>query len=464
MNAIKNLSQRGADSGEHQYDHLEVDSPTNEREPLRPHENEDYGIEQEHNGHPAIKKEEPFIWLDYLVFLLLGVAMLWAWNMFLAAGPYFQRRFSSNDWIAKHFQSTELTVSTIVNMGAIILLTFIQARAHYAGRIVTALIVNTVSFTLLAISTRLFTTVSAAGYFGFLLLEVMATSATTGLMQNGIFAYVSGFDREEYTQGIMTGQAIAGAAPPLVQLISVLSTPPVNPTDNPASESSTAALAYFSTASILSFSTLIAFLQLAARRRLSQRHKRLSDDLSDAGDLPRKSVSLLVLFRKTFWLPMAVFLCFATTMVFPVFTQRILSVRTSHDPPRILQPASFIPLAFFFWNAGDLSGRLITAIPAVRITHKPRLVLLLSLARMGWIPLYYLCNLDGNGAIINSDFFYLIIVQFLFGMSNGYIGSNCMMGAVEYVDPNEREATGGFMGMMLVAGLTVGSLLSFLVS
>lgn len=161
---------------------------------------------------------------------------------------------------------------------------------------------------------------------------------------------------------------------------------------------------------------------------------------------------------------MAVFLCFATTMVFPVFTQRILSVRTSHDPPRILQPASFIPLAFFFWNAGDLSGRLITAIPAVRITHKPRLVLLLSLARMGWIPLYYLCNLDGNGAIINSDFFYLIIVQFLFGMSNGYIGSNCMMGAVEYVDPNEREATGGFMGMMLVAGLTVGSLLSFLVS
>jgi len=37
-----------------------------------------------------------------------------------------------------------------------------------------------------------------------------------------------------------------------------------------------------------------------------------------------------------------------------------------------------------------------------------------------------------------------------------------MMGAVEWVDVDEREAAGGFMGLMLVAGLTVGSLLSFL--
>jgi equilibrative nucleoside transporter 1/2/3 len=39
-----------------------------------------------------------------------------------------------------------------------------------------------------------------------------------------------------------------------------------------------------------------------------------------------------------------------------------------------------------------------------------------------------------------------------------------MMGAVEYVEEEEREAAGGFMGLMLVGGLTVGSMLSFLVS
>jgi equilibrative nucleoside transporter 1/2/3 len=36
-----------------------------------------------------------------------------------------------------------------------------------------------------------------------------------------------------------------------------------------------------------------------------------------------------------------------------------------------------------------------------------------------------------------------------------------MMGFVEYVDPDEREAAGGFMSLSLVAGLTAGSFLSF---
>jgi len=52
-------------------------------------------------------------------------------------------------------------------------------------------------------------------------------------------------------------------------------------------------------------------------------------------------------------------------------------------------------------------------------------------------------------------------VQFLFGLSNGYLGSSCMMGVEEWVEEEEREAAGGFMGLWLVGGLTVGSLGSF---
>lgn len=39
-----------------------------------------------------------------------------------------------------------------------------------------------------------------------------------------------------------------------------------------------------------------------------------------------------------------------------------------------------------------------------------------------------------------------------------------MMGAAHWVEPDEREVAGGFMGLMLVAGLTVGSLLSFFIA
>lgn len=149
-------------------------------------------------------------------------------------------------------------------------------------------------------------------------------------------------------------------------------------------------------------------------------------------------------------------------MVFPVFTQAVLSVQDPSTSPRLFQRASFIPLAFLLWNAGDLFGRLLTLIPRLRLIQYPRFLFAFSLLRLVFIPMYLLCNIRGRGAAINSDVFYLIIVQFLFGLSNGWLGSNCMMGAAEWVEAEEREAAGGFMGLMLVAGLTVGSLLSFL--
>ncbi|KAA6411420.1 MAG: nucleoside transporter family [Lasallia pustulata] len=149
-------------------------------------------------------------------------------------------------------------------------------------------------------------------------------------------------------------------------------------------------------------------------------------------------------------------------MVFPVFTQEILSVRPAADAPPLLQPACFIPLAFMFWNAGDLAGRLLTLLPTLSLVRYPQALFAMALARLGFIPLYLLCNIRGRGAVVGSDAFYLVVVQFLFGATNGYLGSSCMMGAAEWVEVEEREAAGGFMGLMLVGGLTTGSLLSFL--
>ena len=66
--------------------------------------------------------------------------------------------------------------------------------------------------------------------------------------------------------------------------------------------------------------------------------------------------------------------------------------------------------------------------------------------------------------MVKSDVFYLVVVQLLFGLTNGYIGSNCMIAIPEWVKEEEREAAGGYMGLCLVAGLTAGSLLSFVVA
>ncbi|MCJ1252921.1 hypothetical protein MMC24_000727 [Lignoscripta atroalba] len=415
-----------------------------------------------------------FSWLEYYIFLLLGISMLWAWNMFLAAAPYFQARFSSSDWILTHFQSAIISVSTVTNLGSMILLTKLQKKASYPKRIIASLILNLICFTLLALSTTFFRHVSADGYFAFLMIMVFAASLATGLCQNGVFAYVAGFGVGEYTQAIMTGQAVAGVLPCIAQIVSVLSVPARDSKEGAGQESPKSAFAYFLTATGVSALALLAFLYLSRQHPDSSAAKRIvqSPEAADQESplTERKVVGMRTLFKKLQWLATAVFLCFAITMLFPVFTQEILSVRkrslNSDTAPsssfsRLFQPACFIPLAFLLWNAGDLTGRLLTLISKLSLVHYPRTVFLLSLLRVVFIPLYLLCNIRGRGAIVNSDVFYLFVVQFLFGLSNGYLGSTCMMGASKWVEVEEREAAGGFMGLMLVGGLTVGSLLSF---
>ena len=394
-------------------------------------------------------------------------------NMFLAAAPYFQHRFTSSDWILNHFQAAEISVSTVTNLGSVLLLTKLQKGANYPRRISTSLVICTAVFAILALSTLMKT--APIGYFGFLLITIFCTSLATGMIQNGLFSFTTGFGRSEYTQAIMTGQAVAGVLPPLAQMISVAAVSSKEGQAGAEDESFTSALIYFLTATTVSIISLLAFFYLLRRKSskeaLTSAAKATSDEafegdamtgapryatLGDGQSRSEKpSIPLWTLFRKLTFLSLAVFICFAVTMVFPVFTASIQSVSG-------IDSAIFIPLAFMLWNIGDLLGRLITLSPRVSLTHYPFALFCLAMARFLFIPLYFLCNIKGRGATVSSDVFYLVIVQFLFGLSNGYLGSSCMMGAGDWVAPDEREASGGFMGLMLVGGLTVGSLLSFL--
>ncbi|RAL16118.1 nucleoside transmembrane transporter FUN26, partial [Aspergillus homomorphus CBS 101889] len=432
--------------------------------------------ESENNDSASSAPQQaPFSSYEYAVFLLLGVSMLWAWNMFLAAAPYFYHRFHTDDWAATHYQPSILTVSTVTNLGSSFILAKLQKGASYPKRTVISLLINIVVFTLLAFSTILMKDVSVATYFAFLMFMVFGASLATGINQNGVYAYVAGFGREEYTQAIMSGQGVAGVLPCIVQIVSVLSvarSPGDSEQDHdqapgppaagaPPQESSKSAFAYFLTATGVSCFALLAFTSLVKRRSHltppnSHNHEQEDDDPAT----PSKTISLWTLFKKLRFTALAMILCFTITMTFPVFTAEIESVNRGSGS-RLFDAPVFIPLAFFFWNAGDLLGRMLVLWPPLSLVHRPGALLVFACARAAFIPLYQLCNIRGRGAVVQSDFFYLVVVQLLFGVSNGYLGSNCMMGA-GLVAADEREPAGAFMGLMLVAGLTLGSLLSFL--
>ncbi|KAI9773710.1 MAG: hypothetical protein M1839_002044 [Geoglossum umbratile] len=404
-----------------------------------------------------------FSWLDYSIFALLGMTMLWAWNMFIAAGPYFQSRFSASPWILTHFQSAILSVSTVVNLGSVLILARLQEGASYPKRIVASLLVNMAALTLLAISTG--AALEARGYLALVLTMVFLTSLATGLMQNGVFAYVGGFGRGEYTQGIMTGQAIAGVLPSVAQIALVLSVPeaddePKAPkgSSGPSESESKSAFWYFLTATGISTFTLVAYVVLMRRHNAhSEEAKRL---LGEEREVDKPVIPMRTLLRKLRWLASAVFICFGVTMVFPVFTQAIHSVRPPSTSPRFFHPSIFTPFSILVWNTGDLIGRLLTLLP--RPSPSPKTLFALSVARLIFIPLYFLCNIGGRGAVVNSDLFYLLVVQFSFGLTNGWVGSWSMVSANDWVEEEEREAAGAFMATCLVAGLSAGSLLSFL--
>lgn len=398
-------------------------------------------------------------------------------NMFLAAAPYFQHRFHSNKWILANFQSSILSVSTVTNLLAVFLLSKMQEGASYPRRIGMALVLNMVVLTLLAISTSVFKDVAVNVYFGFVLAMVTLTSIGSALSQNGLFAYVNIFATGEYTQALMTGQAVAGVLPCIAQMISVVAVraPPPGKVPGPAI-SSRGAFGYFMAAVVVSGVALFALSLLLKRESAktvsSHTHHTIAEEVDAAehrAHTERRAVGLLKLFSELRFLAMALFLVFAFTMFFPVFTVKVHSVNESLDGkpsgPRFFGPETFIPFAFLVWNSGDLIGRLLTLSPTLlRVANYPRLVFHLAALRVLYIPLYYLCNINGRGAVVSSDFFYLALVQLTFGISNGFIGSICMMSAPGLVKPEEREAAGGFMSLMLAGGLSVGSLLSFAVA
>ncbi|RPB02186.1 hypothetical protein L873DRAFT_1674118 [Choiromyces venosus 120613-1] len=412
--------------------------------------------EREDGSSPKAQRVSRF---EYFIFLSLGVAMLWSWNMFMACATYFQRRFAENEFLLNNFQSLILAVSTITNLGSALYLSYRQKSANYPWRICASLVINCGVFTVLALSAVMFR-VGPEAYIVILLTCVFWASWSAGLSQNGIFAFVNKFGGI-YTQAIMAGQGVAGVLPAIAQIISVLAVP-----QSPGTQGSTAspksAFIYFLTATFVSGSCLLLFLLLLSRHRISP-HKSGSEviDSEDLAPATHTQVSLWILLKKLKFLSFAVWLCFLVTMIFPVYTQVILSVRPEDSSPRMFKPDVFIPIGFMLWNLGDLSGRVICGWR--RFTcYRPKLLALVSVARLVFIPLYAMCNIKGNGAVISSDLFYWL-VQFTFGMSNGWVGSNVMMSTPEWVDDDEKEASGGFMGMCLVAGLATGSLTSFLI-
>jgi len=154
--------------------------------------------------------------------------------------------------------------------------------------------------------------------------------------------------------------------------------------------------------------------------------------------------------------------------VFPPITMSITSTRPN------VNPLLFGAYHFLVFNVADFGGRTICAHPSVVIWSAKRL-LTLSLARTLFVPLFLMCNIQRSSLappstpIINSDILYMLIL-IIFGFSNGYVSSLCMMSAPS-LEHNPRlngrredvDVAATLASFCLVGGLAIGSIASFAV-
>jgi hypothetical protein len=154
---------------------------------------------------------------------------------------------------------------------------------------------------------------------------------------------------------------------------------------------------------------------------------------------------------------------FVTLAIFPVITSDLTSVQECRSPAR-LRNDMFVPLTFLVFNLGDLVGRF--AVPDETMEKDrwrlPRRLVLASLARVGFLPLFFLCysrkSLYKNVAIPSDAFSWL--VQFVFAVTNGVLTTASFSVAATLLpsDENLQQIASSILNLSLCLGLVAGGL------
>ncbi|KAI5952064.1 hypothetical protein CANMA_005143 [Candida margitis] len=441
-------------------------------------------IEQTEHHEPVVLKLQGFFTLTlsqlkYFTFVIIGIAILWPWNCFLSASAYYGLRFVGSPSLSKVYSSTMMSVSTITSTLYNYYLSQKQSGADYKKRVHVGFNMTIVIFAFMAITciVQLFLDMNDTVFFLLLMLMVLTSAAATCLAQNGTMAIVNVMG-EIYANAVMVGQAVAGVLPSCALIISILLVGD-KPSKQEKIEKDYGVFVYYITASLVCILS-IALLYWVERHKPNAAYQKVNrsmemgeetslqlDDSDDIEDVPtqKQFIPFAQLWSKLKLVVMTIFFTFGITLVFPVFASVVESTNNKSES-RFFNKQIYIPFVYLMWNLGDLMGRLMCGYPKLRmLITSPKTMFTYSLARLAFIPLFMTCNIHPGGSqpLIQSDFWY-ILLQTLFGISNGQLCTSAFMVVGKLCDSDdEKEAAGGFTTVFLSVGLAVGSVFSYLI-
>mmetsp|Transcript_4930 Transcript_4930/g.19726 ORF Transcript_4930/g.19726 Transcript_4930/m.19726 type:complete len:503 (-) Transcript_4930:146-1654(-) len=158
----------------------------------------------------------------------------------------------------------------------------------------------------------------------------------------------------------------------------------------------------------------------------------------------------------------AVWFTFTVTLsVFPSITEHIESTEYCEAGSSRFQNQLFIPFAFLLFNLFDFIGR---SLPGYAIFTKmsPRMLCYVTTARIVFIPIFLLCNVEDTQLVVAfDDDSAPIIFMILFALTNGWFASLAMVQGPTLVPHESQELAGTAMVFFLTLGLFTGAIMSF---
>lgn len=368
----------------------------------------------------------------YATFLLCGTASLWPWNAFLSAAAFFQERLSNHQHLADNYTSTMMTVSTLTSVICNYMLSRHQA-INYKKLLLYGNVLQASIFAIMAVSVLIET--PQVPYFIFTLFAVLVSSVAACFTQVALMA-LANIRSAELSNATVVGNAVSGVLPSASMLAG-----------------GGRALWYFIASVVI---VIVAQLAVCASDWKDGYKDEINIETMEESlvtDTPSNNSSVAYWDLKPIHpLHLVITITFFVTLVFPVFASSVTSPKVASK--------TFIPLAFFVWNSGDLLGRLLLNYHPL-LPRDTRHMVAYSILRILFVPLFLFCNVKGRGGW--PDGVYLLL-QLVFGITNGHLFGAAYMQVGEVLSTDgEKQAAASYTALVINISLLAGSVSSYLV-
>ncbi|RXG69493.1 Equilibrative nucleoside transporter 2 [Armadillidium vulgare] len=283
-------------------------------------------------------------------------------------------------------------------------------------------------------------------FFIITLIVVALMNAGIAVLQASLYGMIGLFP-PVCISALVSGQSLAGIISALSQIISL-----AIGQEDPV----TSGIIYFCLADIYLIISIIAYVSVIKmefyKESMNETQLTLRPEVTSTKLTWKEYIKVL---RKVFWFGLTLgFIFMVTLAIFPSVEVYVTSVHS----PSTWADVYFQPtITFLLFGVADMVGRELSR----WITwpgHKGYAFHMLSFSRIIFIPLILLCH--GNNktfpTVFNQDFYY-IIINILFGLTDGYFGALAMIFYPRVVEKHETELAGTLMASLMGVGMVLGS-------